>query len=606
MRFKFRRSAVALLTVGCMVFLLYVLGRDDEHFTDNNIRQRRSDEDITKDVISKNDFEEKVKQINIARNKVVKKDWHDYKAIEADRLRTGPGEQGAPVALLRGEETKSAVIANGFNILVSNRVSLNRSLSDIRHPNCLKRKYLADLPTASIIIPFHNEGWSTLFRTLHSIINRSPPTLLHEIILVDDCSTQGHLKQKLDAELLKYPKVKLLRLPQREGLIRARLAGVNVATGDVIIILDSHIEATHNWLPPLLEPIALDRKVLTCPMIDIIKNDKFNYLTQPGDAMRGAFDWELYYKRIPIPPDKQLEDPSDPFEDPVMAGGLFAIDRLYFKEIGQYDAGLEIWGGEQYELSFKAWMCGGKILDAPCSRVGHIYREFMPYSLPKGTNINKNFKRVAEVWMDEYKEYFYNKRPHVRHIDPGDLSKQKKLREDLQCKSFDWFMNEIAPDLLKHYPPIVPSPAAWGTLYNEGSGLCLDSMYRRQGETVTASQCNPRNLAEQEFLLTYKEDIRPGTSMESVRKVCIDGQGLNKPIVLWECHGQYGNQLWKYLVDKRQLYHGYTGLCATAHEEGVTVNLLPCDNLNKYQRWTWKNTDVQLLVKFNRNPNSPA
>ena len=33
--------------------------------------------------------------------------------------------------------------------------------------------------------------------------------------------------------------------------------------------------------------------------------------------------------------------------------------------------------------------------------------------------LSQNYRRVAEIWMDEYKEYVYKKRPGSRNIDMG-------------------------------------------------------------------------------------------------------------------------------------------------------------------------------------------
>lgn len=58
---------------------------------------------------------------------------------------------------------------------------------------CRDKVYLADLPRASVVVPFHNEHWSTLLRTAVSAVTRSPDALLLEVILVDDASTKGEL-----------------------------------------------------------------------------------------------------------------------------------------------------------------------------------------------------------------------------------------------------------------------------------------------------------------------------------------------------------------------------------------------------------------------------
>lgn len=106
-----------------------------------------------------------------------------------------PGEMGeavniVPNKLLPRDIRKYEVgfEKNAFNAFVSDMISVNRSLPDGRHPGCRRIQYTDLRTTASIIMCFHNEAWSVLLRSVHSIINRSPPHLLKEIILVDDFS----------------------------------------------------------------------------------------------------------------------------------------------------------------------------------------------------------------------------------------------------------------------------------------------------------------------------------------------------------------------------------------------------------------------------------
>ncbi|OWK07165.1 GALNT12, partial [Cervus elaphus hippelaphus] len=119
---------------------------------------------------------------------------------------------------------------------------------------CKEKKYNYDqLPTTSVVIAFYNEAWSTLLRTVYSVLETSPDTLLEEVILVDDYSDREHLKERLATELAGLPKVRLVRASKREGLVRARLLGASVAQGDVLTFLDCHCECHEGWLEPLLQ-----------------------------------------------------------------------------------------------------------------------------------------------------------------------------------------------------------------------------------------------------------------------------------------------------------------------------------------------------------------
>ena len=131
--------------------------------------------------------------------------------------------------------------------------------------------------------------------------------------MVDDLSTLEELKDKLQNDVAKIPKLHLVRTTKREGLIRGRMIGAKRATGDVLVFLDSHCEVNKEWLPPLLERIKENPTTVVCPVIDIISSDTFEYQSSP--LVRGGFNWGLHFSWEPVP--KHLLIQPEDFVQPI-------------------------------------------------------------------------------------------------------------------------------------------------------------------------------------------------------------------------------------------------------------------------------------------------
>jgi polypeptide N-acetylgalactosaminyltransferase len=427
------------------------------------------------------------------------------------------------------------------------------------------------------VICFFNEQFDTLARTLHSILDRTPEKLLHEVILVNDKSEIDGLFEtvRLYIEANLGKKIKLFTTPKREGLIRARMFGADLASGEVLVFLDSHIEVNRNWLEPLLQRIHENKTNVVTPIIDIINADTFQYTSSP--IVRGGFNWGLHFKweNLKVGTLVKDEDFVKPIKSPTMAGGLFAMDRNYFNHLGKYDPGMNIWGGENLEISFRIWQCGGNLEIIPCSRVGHVFRKRRPYSAPDGEDtMTRNSLRVAHVWMDEYKQHYFKLRPEALTVSYGDISSRVELRSKLNCKPFSWYLENIYPELALtsdsaatlqrkaeaiYQPPHIRNSnfVAHYQIKLANTGLCVASEkdVKSKGSRLILKSC--LRVKNQMWSETDKGEIK------LAQYLCMDA-GDHYP-KLGKCHEMGGSQKWKHKGQNgTPIYNVALGTCLAA------------------------------------------
>lgn len=237
-----------------------------------------------------------------------------------------------------------------------------------------------------------------------------------------------------------------------------------------------------------MKVIKEDRTNVVCPVIDIISDQDLEYVSGNRYYFQvGGFIWSGHFIWIDTDEKSLRKNPTSVVKTPTMAGGLFAINREYFFQIGAYDEQMEIWGGENLELSFRLWQCGGKLYIHPCSHVGHIFRDYHPYSFLGKDSHGMNTLRTALVWMDEYVRYFFLHRKDLKSkIHEIDVASRIELRKRLNCKSFRWYLENVYTEKKYIYDQDV---VAYGTVRNPITNLCIDNLNKAEEQKHEMGMC---------------------------------------------------------------------------------------------------------------------
>src|SRR5215213_8952477 len=108
----------------------------------------------------------------------------------------------------------------------------------------------AESPLISIVVPAFNE--SPTIETLISRLKDSLVGLRYEIVIVDDCSTDG--TSDLIRKLSGGP-IRTVCHSQNQGKGAALRTGFEHAAGDIVVIQDADLEYDPKDIPSLLQPI---------------------------------------------------------------------------------------------------------------------------------------------------------------------------------------------------------------------------------------------------------------------------------------------------------------------------------------------------------------
>jgi GT2 family glycosyltransferase len=202
----------------------------------------------------------------------------------------------------------------------------------------------------SVVVVSRDEG-RDLRHTVTSLLGHLGGS--DELIVVDDASSDGSAEALSGVD----PRVTLHRARPRLGVAAARNRGAELASADLLVFADAHVEPLGSWLPQI-EDVLRDPEVGAVSVALV-------------DRATGAKGYGLRFTDVAT--NLAWRDPPGPGPQPVplLPGAFLATRRDVFVAVGGFDPGMRGYGIEDNEFCVHLWCLGYRCLLLPDVEVLH-------------------------------------------------------------------------------------------------------------------------------------------------------------------------------------------------------------------------------------------
>lgn len=235
------------------------------------------------------------------------------------------------------------------------------------------------LKTAVVILNFNGIHWLKKF--LSTVVERSPEA---DVIVADNGSSDG----SVDFLQTQFPNVRLILFDRNYGFAEGYNKALVEIDAEYCVLLNSDVEVTENWLPPLITYMNLHPETVACQpkILSYNEPEKFEYAGAAGGFI-DAYGYPFCRGRIL----ETLENDDGQYDEPMeifwATGACFFIRRQQYFEVGGLDADFFA-HQEEIDMCWRLKARGYSIVCLPQSHVFHVGGGTLHAESPRKTYLN--------------------------------------------------------------------------------------------------------------------------------------------------------------------------------------------------------------------------